>query len=250
VTTHTAAAVLPLLSHDQAMELAATEYDRLVDLADALSDDDWSKPTECAPWTVQDMLGHLIGMLELLSDPAEMGRQITAASEVAASTGGLRIDALTDLQVREHAHLNPNQIREALREKTPSALATRRATTPERRSLPYDPAMPGEGVWSLGYLFDIIHTRDPWMHRIDICRATSREPLLTQPHDGRVVADVVVDWAQRHGEPVTLVLSGPAGGEYVLGAGGPQLDLDAIKFCRVISGREPGDGLLSVNVPF
>jgi uncharacterized protein (TIGR03083 family) len=250
MTTQTAAEVFPLLSHDQAMELAATEYDRLLALADALTNEDWSKLTECAPWTVQDMLGHLIGMFELLSDPTEMRRQITAAGEVAATVGGLRIDALTDLQVREHAHLSPNQVREALRQTAPLALAARRATTPERRSLPYDPAMPGEGVWSLGYLFDTIHTRDPWMHRIDICRAIGREPHLTAAHDGRIIADVVADWSQRHGQPVTLDLSGPAGDHYLFGAGGPQLHLDAIDFCRIVSGRGSGDGLLSVHVPF
>jgi uncharacterized protein (TIGR03083 family) len=250
VTTQTAAALMPLLDHDQAMTLAATEYDRLLALTDVLTDDDWFTPTECPPWTVHDMLGHLLGMLELLSDPAEMQRQISAAAQAAAARGGLRIDALTELQVREHAHLEPDQLRQALRQRAPSALAARTATTPDRRSLSYDPAMPGEGVWTVGYLFDTIHTRDPWMHRIDICRATGRELLLTAAHDGRIVADVVADWARRHARPVTLVLSGPAGGRYELGSGGLQIALDAVQFCRIVSGREPGDDLLNVHVPF
>jgi hypothetical protein len=27
--------------------------------------------------------------------------------------------------------------------------------------------------WSIGYLIDVILTRDPWMHRIDLTRATA-----------------------------------------------------------------------------
>jgi len=239
-----------MIDHDEAMRLAATEYDRLLDLVDDLGDLDWSRPTDCPSWTVRDMVGHMLGMLELLSDPTEMRRQVAAATDLARSTGGLRLDALTDLQVREHAHLHAADVREALHERVPSALAARRATTPERRSLPYDPSLPHEPVWSLGYLFDIIHTRDPWMHRIDICRATGRAMRLDADHDGRVVADVVGDWAQRHGKPVHLVLTGPAGGRYRLGDDGSRLDLDAVEFCRILSGRQPASGVLGVRVPF
>ena len=42
---------------------------------------------------------------------------------------------------------------------------------------------------------DMVWTRDVWMHRIDITRATGR-PLvgkLTAEHDGRIVADIVAE---------------------------------------------------------
>ena len=29
-----------------------------------------------------------------------------------------------------------------------------------------------EGAWTFGYIFDVILTRDPFMHRIDIAQAT------------------------------------------------------------------------------
>ena len=79
--------------------------------------------------------------------------------------------------------------------------------------------------------------RDTWMHRGDIARATGRELVLTPDHDGRIVADVVAEWARRHGRPFRLVLEGPAGGEFVQGDDGEQLRLDAVEFCRVLSGR-------------
>ena len=107
-----------------------------------------------------------------------------------------------------------------------------------------------EGRINLGYLTDHIFTRDLWIHRVDICRATGREMTLTAAHDGRVVADVVADWADRHGRPFTLILEGPAGGAYRRGSGGEELRLDAVDFCRIVSGRAEGTGLLATKVLF
>jgi hypothetical protein len=106
--------------------------------------------------------------------------------------------------------------------------------------------------WRLGYLVDVILTRDAWLHRIDVCRAIGTAPLLTAEHDGRIVADVVGEWARRHGQSYELVLTGPAGGTFGGGraAGAPRLELDAVQFCRILSGREAGAGLLATEVPF
>jgi hypothetical protein len=120
----------------------------------------------------------------------------------------------------------------------------------ERRAAPYDPQLPGEEVWTLSYLFDVVHTRDPWMHRIDICRAIGREPVLTPEHDGRIVADAVEDWAARHRCPFDLDLTGPAGGRFHAGHGGVGLRVDAVEFCRTLSGRTTGTGLLGTLGPF
>jgi hypothetical protein len=73
---------------------------------------------------------------------------------------------------------------------------------------------------------------------------------LTPEHDGRLVADVVADWARRHGQPFTLRLDGPAGGSFTAGPGGPEIRLDAVQFCRILSGRDAADGLLATRVPF
>ena len=62
--------------------------------------------------------------------------------------------------------------------------------------------------------------------------------------------DVVVEWAGRHGQPFRLTLTGPAGGRWTSGTGGEELELDAVEFCRITSGRGTGEGLLGVAVPF
>jgi hypothetical protein len=72
-----------------------------------------------------------------------------------------------------------------------------------------------EEAWTLGFLIDVIMTRDPWMHRVDIARAVGAPMVLTADHDGVLVDDVVREWAARHGRPFTLRLTGPAGGRWV-----------------------------------
>jgi uncharacterized protein (TIGR03083 family) len=240
---------IPPLEHEEAMRLAQTEYQRLIELVDQLQPDDWTRPTDCAGWDITAVLSHVLGMLELNADPAEAARQQEAAHQRAAATGEMWIDALTALQVADHACLTPAQLAAALRPAAPHSLAARTAATAEHRAMAFDPGPPDE-QWTLGYLIDVIHTRDPWMHRVDICRATGAELVLTPDHDGRIVADVVAEWARRHGQPCTLVLDGPAGGSYTRGKDGPQLQLDAVQFCRVLSGRGTADGLLAQQVPF
>ena len=69
--------------------------------------------------------------------------------------------------------------------------------------------------------------------------------------DRAVVADVAAEWRRRHGQPVALTLTGPAGGTLVAGAGGPSIEIDAIEFCRIVSGRSaPTHALLEHPVPF
>lgn len=238
------------LEHDEAMRLATTEWDRLLGVVDRLQGDDWSRPTDCAEWDVRAILGHLLGALKLQADPAERTRVLTDAAAVAAATGIRRLDAMTALQVEMHADLSTDALRERLREWVPRGLAARRDTTPEMRATPYDPQIPGETGWTMGYLSDVIHTRDPWIHRVDICRAVGAELELTADHDGRIVEDVVAQWARRHGQPFTLRLSGPAGGHYSASRQGATLEVDAVEFCRMLSGRAHGEGLLATQLMF
>jgi hypothetical protein len=108
---------------------------------------------------------------------------------------------------------------------------------------------PPIGWAPLKYLLDVGFTRDVWAHRIDVCVATGREMHLTADHDGRLVADIVAEWAELHGEPFELVLDGPAGGKFSQGTGGERVEIDAMEFIRVLSGRVPGTGVLSHPLP-
>ena len=100
-------------------------------------------------------------------------------------------------------------------------------------------------------LIDVIYLRDTWMHRVDTATATGAELVLTPEHDGRIVADVVAEWARRHGAPFTLELTGPAGGLFsASGAAGEPTVLDAVEFCTLLAGRGTPTGLFTTIVPF
>ena len=103
--------------------------------------------------------------------------------------------------------------------------------------------------WTMGYLFDVILTRDPFMHRVDIARAARVPMVVSAEHEGVIVDDVVAEWASRHAAPFDLELTGPAGGHWRHGEG-EGITMDALEFCRALSGRAPASGLLGVHVPF
>jgi len=240
---------LASLDHATAMRLAATEYARAADLLRSLSPDDWTKPTDCPGWDVRAMAGHMLGMAEMITSPEENARQIRTATE----RGGVLLDALTALQVEERAHMTRDEIVAAYETCGPLASAARAAVPDGVRTspMPHPEHVNGaEELWTIGFLTDVILTRDPWMHRIDIARATGAELVHTPEHDGVLVDDVVHEWAGRHGQPCTLTLTGPAGGTWTFGSGGPSLEHDTVEFCRAISGRGPATGLLTTGVPF
>lgn len=236
-----------------AMELAAAEYDAFAEALDALEDTEWTLPTSCEGWTVRDIAGHCLGMAQMAASMPEMIRQQVAAGRAARKSGRLMVDELTALQVRKNADLSYSDLIGTFRRVAPKAVAGRRRTPGFMRSRTVtDPGPDGASpeVWEMGFMFDTILTRDPWMHRSDIALATGRPMTLTAEHDGVLVADVVAEWSRRHGQPFDLTLTGPAGGHWSSGAAGEVIEADAVEFCRVLSGRGSAEGLRSVWVPF
>ena len=238
------------LGHGEAMGLAEAEFDRMVDLLRSLRPEEWGTPTACELWDVRAMVAHVVGMAEAQASFRQFGHDFRRASK---RDGGAMIDALTATQVREREHLTPSQLVDALAAVAPRAVRARRRVPAFMRwaiRMRQDPPFDKER-WTFGFLVDAIFTRDTWMHRLDISRATGREMVLTAEHDGRLVADVVAEWAGRHGRPFSLTLTGPAGGRWRSPDGaGEHLELDALDFCLAISGRAAGEGLLATPVPF
>jgi uncharacterized protein (TIGR03083 family) len=241
------------MDRDVAMRLATKEYDRVLAQLSSLSSDDWTRPSGCPPWDVRALAAHVVGMTAMAGSLREQLRQLRKAKKA----GGVFIDALTGLQVDERRDAFPAELLDELRRLAPRAAKARRRTPSfvRGRTMPDEQPLggrPDSGTerWTFGYLVDVVLTRDPWMHRSDIAVATGRRMELTADHDGVLVADVAREWAVRHGSPCRLTLTGPAGGEWTFGAGGPGLELDAVEFCRVLAGRGTGSGLLATEVPF
>jgi uncharacterized protein (TIGR03083 family) len=243
---------VPAIDRDDAQVLAATEYGRLAEQLRSLTDEDWSQPTDCPLWDVRAVAGHCLGMLSDFTSLRAMMRRMRAASQGAKRDGVAMVDAMTALQVDEHAGLSTDELIAVIERRGPEAARWRAGAPALLRAMPMKESVGGRPeTWRMRFLLDTILTRDPWMHRVDIARATGRDLALTPDHDGRIVADVVSEWARRHGRPFVLTLTGPAGGRFVAGdAAGEQLSLDAVEFCRILSGRAPGSGLLAQQVPF
>ena len=232
------------MTHDEWMSTAELEYRRLSDLLKALTDREWRLPTPCAEWDVRQVVAHLVGAAESTASLRELFRQFRRGRAIRPG-----VDGMNDVQVRERADASPKQLRADLESAAERGIRARRRISTVVRSLrvPFGPPL---GVRSIGYLMDRIYTRDAWMHRIDIAWATGPPLDLTADHDGRLVADVVAEWAKAHAQPYNLTLTGSAGGRWSSGVGGSILTLDAVDFARVVSGRAVGDGLLAQQVPF
>jgi uncharacterized protein (TIGR03083 family) len=232
------------MSHREWMGAAEVEYARLADLLASLSEGDWEEQTDCDSWNVRQVVAHLVGAAESTARMREMRRQQKLGRALRPG-----VDGMNEVQVSERADVPAAQLRADLDAAGVRGVQARRRISAAVRAIriPFGPPL---GVRSVGYLMDRVYTRDAWMHRVDIARATARVLVLTPGHDGRLVADIVGEWARVHGLPYVLTLTGPAGGHWSKGSGGPNLTLDAVQFCRILSGRDHGTSLLATQVPF
>ena len=255
-TTVAAESIERITRDTDARELATRAYDRMLELLELLEPEEWQARTECPAWDVADMVGHLIGAAKGHASTRELVRQQVWAARHRRAHDGNRLDAMNALQVADHAHLTPPERVAALHAIAPAAVEGRMDLPGvlRRVRVAMDPGgSTASGMPSritLGNLMDAILTRDVWLHRIDIARALGRSIDVDPAVDGRIVADVVAEWAGRHDESFELELTGPAGGRFRRGRGGQHIEMDAIELARVLSGRAPGTGLLGVRVVF
>jgi uncharacterized protein (TIGR03083 family) len=249
-------ATLEPLTHQEAMRCQAIELGRTLTLLRSLDGTSWTARTDCPAWDIRAMYQHVLGACEAGASLGENIRQLRRARAYRKRHGGPLEAALSAVQVRERADLSPAEIICRLAAVAPRTVRGRTripALVRDHARLRVDG--PVQESWKLGYLIDTIYLRDLWMHRIDAARAAGRPPELSAGHDGRIVADIVAEWARRHGKPFILQLTDPAGGAYVCdpGPGQPDaqhLSLGAVEFCRTLAGRAPATGLLATTVPF
>lgn len=238
------------ISHREGMALARTEYERFTDVLRHLQPDDWSKQTVCTDWNVKQLVAHVVGFAESnASFRVFVGGMISGRKRSAQKGYDHFIHGMNEVQVEQREHLPPAQLVSRWNEIWPKALKGRKRFPPFMRPIPVDFGPP-IGKQPMGsYLMDVVFTRDTWMHRIDICRAAGLDPVLTADHDGRLIEDMVAEWARVHALSFTLHLEGPAGGTFVSGHGGEELTLDAVDWIWTLSGRATGSGLLTKELP-
>ena len=232
------AEVIPYVTADEAYSLMKVQLERFITLVDALIPSDWSRPTACTLWNVQDIVAHQVGGYASGTGYREMIRQYISIPK----KGQLPEDAVNELQVRERSNRPPTELIAELRAIGPTAIEkwAYEFRLVKLLSIPH----PVPGVLSLRHLMWVIHSRDTWMHRLDICRATGRAFEQTVEQEGRIAALVMLDVAktlQRKLGNLAVVfeLSGISGGAWKIGTADPTaaIQMDALDFYIYISGR-------------
>lgn len=230
------------ITPEEAFTLLETEFGRFLRVLDTLNAEDWVKPTACTAWTVRDMLAHQAGGYASGTSYREMIRQYS----VKIKPGQLPEDATNELQLSERTSKSPDELIAELRTVGPTAiqkwayqfrfakLLTRLFKVPH----------PVSGTISFQYLMWVIHSRDTWMHRLDICRATNRHFEQTVEHDGRIAALVMLDVAKilsprLRDRAIVFDLYGMAGGIWLVGSGeaAATVRMDVLDFNIFASGR-------------
>lgn len=233
----------------EARRLAEEEFSRFAELAACLTPQQWAAPTDCTGWDVRKVALHVLGSAHAQASVREFAHQLRRGLRLNREIESHHwVDGLNELQIRERDHLSEAELVVELKSAGPAAVRGRWRTPPPARYVPV-PFGPPIGWKPLKYLLDVGFTRDVWCHRIDIVQATGRPMVLTADHDGRLVADIVAEWASIHGQAFELVLEGPAGGSYSSGQGGERVVIDAVDFIRTLSGRRPGTGVLAHPLP-
>jgi len=227
----------------QACLLAEAEYAALLTMLRGLDDPQWAAPTECAPWSVRDLVAHLAGAADEAVHLRVQLRHLRAAK---ARIGEAEfVDVLNEEQLADRTG---RPYGELLAELTELAIHAPKARmrTPwfiRRRPLPIEAGGPAGDT--LAYLLDVIYTRDIWMHRIDIARATGCELVRSEVEDAvveQVMRDLDRTWTD---DPVRIELTGRVSGTWSIGGASPttRIALDAVAACRLWSGRSDETGL-------
>lgn len=235
---------IPSLTHAEAAEMATVELERFLTLVESLTPADWEQPTACPLWNVREVVAHVTGAAAGYASFQEFKRQYNPFVQRPYRQAGFALtDALNQVQVNDRGVATPAALIAELHEVGPRAIATRKRLPAIVRAIRLP--LPLLGVVPLGYLTDLIYTRDMWMHRVDVCRATGKDMILTVQHDGRIVALVIRDLARKlsprlRGFSIVYELTGGASGTWRIGQHVPPvatLSLDVVDFNLLASGR-------------
>lgn len=237
------------INRKEARVLASAEFERFAALTASLIPEEWATDTDCVGWDVRKMVLHVLGSADAQASPLVFLHQLRRGLPLNKEIDSHHwVDGLNELQIRERSELSNDEVVAQLEAVGAKAVKGRFGTPLPMR---YTPVPFGDPIgWKpVNYLLEVGFTRDVWAHRIDIHAAIGRHMELDPAHDGRLVADIVGEWAELHGEPFDLHLTGTAGGTFSQGEGGEHVEMDALDFIRTLSGRLPGAGVMRHPLP-
>lgn len=231
---------IPYITANEAYALLKVQHERLLALLETLGREDWAKPTACTAWNVREMVAHQAGSYASGTGYPEMMRQYSGS--ILPKPGRLPEDMVNERQVRERAKRTPEELIAEIRVTGPTAI--HKWAFGFRLAKLIQIPHPIAGMFSLRHLMWVIHSRDTWMHRLDICRATGRTFEQKAEEDSRITALVMLDVQKAlksvlGGKSVVFQLPGAAGGNWRVGNGEPwsTIQMDALDFHILASGR-------------
>ncbi len=247
------AASIPPQTREQSRTLALTEAGRFIDLLEMLEGNDWNQPTDCALWSVRDIVAHQASHVQMGTGLGGFLAQINPVVIFPYIRRGMApLDAVNQGPV-EARKIRPTAELIAEIRTIPAAIEARQKAGWLARLFPV-PLHP-VGFVGLGTLWDRIFPRDMWMHRHDIASATGKPFAQTIDHDGIIVAQTVRDAAaylskKQPDITVILTLHGVSGGVWRIGKGGQTVNLaiGAVDFMRRSSERLSVDETLATAV--
>ena len=237
------------INRKEARVLADAEFDKFAAMAASLTPEEWATATDCVGWDVRKMVLHVIGSADSQASPLVFLHQLRKGLPLNKEIDSHHwVDGLNEFQIRERSSLTNAEAVAQLRSVGARAVKGRFRTPLPMR---FAPVPFGEPIgWKpVSYLLEVGFTRDTWAHRIDIHAVIGRPMELDPDHDGRLVADIVAEWALIHGEPFELVLTGTAGGTFSQGVNGEHVEMDALDFIRTLAGRLTGTGVMRHRLP-
>ena len=199
----------------QALDAIATDREVLLALGDSLRDDEWSLPSDCAGWTVQDVVAHMATVFLQIADPSSL-----------PSPDPDDVERTADRCVDSWRGRSPREVLDGYRTASEVGLAALRAMqAPEMLEVVVPLANLGSHPVHL--LADAL-AFDHYTHiRIDLLQplgpidrpAPPSDELRLVPTIGWMLAGLPQMCGDRLAwldAPVGLVLEGPGGGEHHL----------------------------------
>lgn len=224
-------------TRQQALATLTAELQAFQQLVAALDDEDWSRPTASAGWTVKDLVAHVAGQFEEQARFGTFRRRLREAKR--RYPDRIALDAHNQFQIDELAGLPTAELKANLARDVPAALKAIGRTPWFVRRLPStiffpEPPLPDR---RMSYLFDVLTSRDTWMHRLEIADATGR-PFTVDDHDLAVVDQVMADLARAWSGPgLKIELTGVVRGVWSLGSNPQTNSVDGLALMRHLSGR-------------
>ncbi|MEV6332973.1 maleylpyruvate isomerase family mycothiol-dependent enzyme [Streptomyces sp. NPDC051909] len=225
---------IPIISRRQAADLVEREAECISEILSSLSAEDWHRPTDCTLWEVRDVVAHMTGLAEDFTDPAINERREQDARTRYPERG--KMDAENEVQVDDRRTLPDEKIADEFARVLAQAVQVERGMSESDRRRTNSLGIP------VAYLADVVHSRDLWMHRIDICRAIGRQ-IAHKPHQDQIISQVMRELSMEWQYPALKLelTDGSDSRTFQIGTGEPRTAArtNSIEYMRMLSGRDP-----------